>query len=245
MGNWRTELETYGHGSTKDLNPVFGCRIVAGLRLYQDRHGARPKFVSGVRSYEKQKQLYARYRAGKGNTAANPDRKRSDGRVGSNHMQQPGHIADVKLADGTTYEYRDFGHAVDLSTKHLGSNAWRDLDACMVEYGTILTVGAKRDSSGLTIGPSGRGQFENWHREINRHYRPDLFKTFALADVMLTGMPGIHAGMDAAQKIVQFKKISMAVWNKRYPGQKRDMSGRIDAREWPVITDTVQFLARL
>ena len=62
------------------LEAFFGDGRVAG----------RVAVVSGCRSYAAQKRLYDKYRAGKGNLAANPDWLRPDGFFrGSFHQEQP------------------------------------------------------------------------------------------------------------------------------------------------------------
>lgn len=86
--------------------------------------------VSGVRSYADQARLYKKYRAGRGNLAANPDRRFGprglDGQGiwrGSWHQQQ---------ADG-------FGHAVDFRIIGRGITT-DDVNRIAVSFGLVPTV---------------------------------------------------------------------------------------------------------
>ena len=80
------------------LHPRFKHRLEM---FFEDpRIRGRVVVTSGCRSYAKQKYLYDKYRAGRGNLAANPDWNRPDGFFkGSFHMEQP---------DGFSYAV-DFG----------------------------------------------------------------------------------------------------------------------------------------
>jgi hypothetical protein len=78
---------------------------------------------SGCRSYAEQKRLYDKYRAGRGNLAANPDWLRPDGFFrGSFHQEQP---------DGYSY-------AVDLSA--IGGVSKPTITRIAAEYGILPTV---------------------------------------------------------------------------------------------------------
>ena len=80
---------------------------------------------SGCRSYAEQKKLYDKYRAGKGNLAANPDWSRPDGFFkGSFHQEQP---------DGYSY-------AVDLSMAKLTGPSRADVTNIAAKYGLRPTV---------------------------------------------------------------------------------------------------------
>lgn len=82
------------------LHPRFIARLEA---FFADpRIANRVAVVSGVRTYAQQKYLYDGYKAGKRgfNLAANPDRKRANGWVGSFHQPQR--------------QFEGFGYAVDL-----------------------------------------------------------------------------------------------------------------------------------
>ena len=70
------------------LHPRFIRRLE---NFFADgRIGNKVTICSGARSYASQKALYDRYKAGKGNLAANPDWKRPDGFFrGSFHQEQP------------------------------------------------------------------------------------------------------------------------------------------------------------
>ena len=59
------------------LHPRFKSRLE---KFFEDpRIRGRVQVTSGCRSYAKQKYLYDKYRAGRGNLAANPDWQRPDG----------------------------------------------------------------------------------------------------------------------------------------------------------------------
>ena len=70
------------------LHPRFKERLE---KFFSDeRIDGRVVVLSGCRSYAAQKRLYDKYRAGKGNLAANPDWQRPDGFFrGSFHQEQP------------------------------------------------------------------------------------------------------------------------------------------------------------
>jgi len=70
------------------LHPKFMERLE--LFFGDGRISGKVAVVSGCRSYAEQKRLYDKYRAGKGNLAANPDWKRPGGFFyGSFHQEQP------------------------------------------------------------------------------------------------------------------------------------------------------------
>jgi hypothetical protein len=72
----------------KLLHPQFVTRLEA---FFADgRITNKVKVVSACRSYAAQKKLYDKYKAGRGNLAANPDWLRPDGYFrGSFHQEQP------------------------------------------------------------------------------------------------------------------------------------------------------------
>ena len=79
---------TGSHVDLSLLHPRFTERLEAFFR--DDRVTDRVVVLSGCRSYAAQKRLYDKYRAGKGNLAANPDWRRPDGYFrGSFHQEQP------------------------------------------------------------------------------------------------------------------------------------------------------------
>jgi len=85
----------------------------------------RVKVVSACRSYAAQKKLYDKYRAGRGNLAANPDWLRPDGYFrGSFHQEQP---------DGYCY-------AVDLRVTKWNGISTRDVTDVARRYGLRPTV---------------------------------------------------------------------------------------------------------
>ena len=70
------------------LHPKFKERLE--LFFGDGRIANKVTVVSGCRSYAEQKRLYTKYRAGRGNLAANPDWKRPGGFFyGSFHQEQP------------------------------------------------------------------------------------------------------------------------------------------------------------
>lgn len=111
------------------LHPAFLERLD---NLFKDeRIAGYVEVCSGCRSYAEQKRLYDKYRAGKGNLAANPDWKRPDGFFrGSFHQEQP---------DGYSY-------AVDLSIIKWGGPSKADVTRIAEGYGIRPTV-KNRDGS--------------------------------------------------------------------------------------------------
>lgn len=79
---------TGSHVDLSLLHPRFTERLEAFF--LDGRITDRVVVLSGCRSYAAQKRLYDKYRAGKGNLAANPDWQRPDGYFkGSFHQEQP------------------------------------------------------------------------------------------------------------------------------------------------------------
>lgn len=109
--------------NVKDLHPKLRARLAA---FFADpRIAGKVTVISGVRSYQQQKALYAKYKAGRGNLAANPDRKLSNGFQGSYHMGQPA--------------FDNYGYAVDF--RILGNRiSTRDVNRIAEEYGLVKTV---------------------------------------------------------------------------------------------------------
>lgn len=80
ISNKRVDLSLLHPRFMERLELFFGDGRIAGKVVV----------VSGCRSYAEQKRLYDKYRAGKGNLAANPDWKRPGGFFyGSFHQEQP------------------------------------------------------------------------------------------------------------------------------------------------------------
>lgn len=107
------------------LHPRFIARLEA---FFADpRIANRVAVVSGVRTYAQQKYLYDGYRSGrKGfNLAANPDRKRSNGWVGSYHQPQP--------------QFGGWGYAVDLRITGKGITTG-EVKAIAAQYGMHAPV---------------------------------------------------------------------------------------------------------
>lgn len=129
------------------LHPRFVARLEAFFA--DDRIVGRVKVVSGCRSYAQQKRFYDLYKAGKGNLAANPDRKHGDGGWwrGSYHMEQ---------ADG-------FCYAVDFRITGGGLRTW-EVNNVAAEYGLVKTVSSEwwhhqpRNSKGWFDAPALDGE---------------------------------------------------------------------------------------
>jgi len=107
------------------LHPRFKARLE---KFFQDpKIKGRVTVTSGCRSYAKQKYLYDKYRAGRGNLAANPDWQRPDGFFkGSFHMEQP---------DGYSY-------AVDFGLIGKGITTW-EVNSIAKHYGIHPTVSSE------------------------------------------------------------------------------------------------------
>lgn len=103
------------------IHPRFKARLE---NFFQDaRVKGHVAISSGCRSYAEQKRLYVKYRAGRGNLAANPDWSRPDGFFkGSFHQEQP---------DGYSY-------AVDLSA--IGGVSKPTITRVAADYGIKPTV---------------------------------------------------------------------------------------------------------
>ena len=107
------------------LHPRFKVRLE---KFFADpRIKGRVVVTSGCRSYAKQKYLYDKYKAGRGNLAANPDWQRPDGFFkGSFHMEQP---------DG-------FSYAVDFGLKSNKIKTW-EVNSIAKHYGIHPTVSSE------------------------------------------------------------------------------------------------------
>jgi len=84
-------LEPYrddGDEDVEHLHPVLAFRL-AGAYWASQLMRDHVRIESGARSMDAQRYLYARWRNGQGNLAADPDRKIAPGFVGSYHMIQP------------------------------------------------------------------------------------------------------------------------------------------------------------
>ncbi len=103
------------------IHPRFKARLE---HFFKDsRVDGHVAVSSGCRSYAGQKRLYDKYKAGRGNLAANPDWKRPDGFFrGSFHQEQP---------DGYSY-------AVDLSA--IGGVSKPTITRIAADYGIKPTV---------------------------------------------------------------------------------------------------------
>lgn len=124
------------------LHPRFKARLEAFFADPQIK--GRVSVVSGCRSYATQKRLYDRYKAGKGNLAANPDRKHGANGWwrGSYHMEQK---------DGYCY-------AVDFRIVGRGITKY-GVNVIAKEYGLVKTVSSEwwhhqpRNSTGWFDAP--------------------------------------------------------------------------------------------
>ena len=106
-----------------ELHPKFIERL-EHLLLHDFRVKGRAKIVSGCRTYQQQKELYRKFKAGTGNLAANPDRRFGpNGKFrGSWHLEQE---------DGYAY-------AVDIRLN--GGLSWAEFHSIAAEYGILKTV---------------------------------------------------------------------------------------------------------
>ena len=107
------------------LHPRFKVRLE---KFFADpRIKGRVVVTSGCRSYAKQKYLYDKYKAGRGNLAANPDWQRPGGFFkGSFHMEQP---------DG-------FSYAVDFGLRSNKIKTW-EVNSIAKHYGIHHTVSSE------------------------------------------------------------------------------------------------------
>jgi hypothetical protein len=240
-GSWLDKLRarcTGKAGATVHLiNPWFGARLAAGLDLAEERYGLKPPIVSTVRTHAEQAALYAKYKAGKGPVAADPNRVGRDGRKGSNHMEQRGVTATVQAASGGVYEYEGYGHACDVSASALPGRPWQKLDECRVEHGTILTVGVNRGPNGRTtsIKPGG----EDWHVEFWPGWKPpSVLHTLVHASLLIKAFPGCPDTDDPRELVSFFQKLSQGV-------QQRPITGNLDEAEWRILVMTAQAVGRL
>ena len=83
--------------------------------------------MSGTRTYAQQAYLYKKYKSGRGNLAANPDRKLRNGFQGSYHMSQPA--------------FDNWGYAVDF--RIVGRISTGEVNKIAAEYGMVKTVASE------------------------------------------------------------------------------------------------------
>jgi hypothetical protein len=118
-------LEPYrddGDEDVEHLHPVLAFRLAGAFwasQLMRDH----VRIESGARSMDAQRHLYARWRNGQGNLAADPDRKIAPGFVGSYHMIQP--------ADS-------YAWACDLT--RIGPVSWSQVHEVLDAWGLERTV---------------------------------------------------------------------------------------------------------
>ena len=74
--------------NVENLHPELRARVRLAQADERLQDGMSTRLSSGARTYSQQKALYALYRAGKGNLAANPDGVSSSGLSGSRHQVQ-------------------------------------------------------------------------------------------------------------------------------------------------------------
>ena len=103
--------------------------------LFDDNLRTLARMSSGARSYALQKTLYARYKAGKGPLAANPDyHNPKTGRKGSAHqVQDPGGYRRSGLDNS-----RPWAYAVDVG--FYGAVQSKKLRATMLKYGMVANL---------------------------------------------------------------------------------------------------------
>ena len=118
-------LEVYrddGNENVAQLHPVLVFRLAVAYWCSELlRNNVR--IESAARTVDQQRHLYARWRNGQGNLAADPDRTIAPGFVGSYHMVQP--------ATG-------YAHAVDLT--RTGPVSWSQVHAELTPMGLLRTV---------------------------------------------------------------------------------------------------------
>jgi len=161
------------------IHPRFKARLE---HLFKDsRVAGGIEVTSGCRSYAEQKRLYDKYRAGKGNLAANPDWKRPDGFFrGSFHMEQP---------DGYSY-------AVDLGIVGRSGPSKPDVTRVAAGYGILPTV---------------KGEWWHFQpRDGNDWFRQDAFKENYTAEDGHTAHPEA-VPMDWAALIALHDACSKAI----------------------------------
>ena len=114
---------TGGHVDLSLIHPKFTERLE---QFFNDgRIKGQVSVTSGCRSYAAQKRLYDKYKAGRGNLAANPDWRRPDGFFrGSFHQEQP---------DGYAY-------AVDLTLLQFGGISKPEVTRIADKFGIRPTV---------------------------------------------------------------------------------------------------------
>ena len=131
---------------TAELHPRFRTRLEAFF-AHPEIVG-KVKIVSGVRTIADQRRLYNLYKSGRGNLAANPDRRLANGFQGSYHMQQ-----NAPGCDG-------YGMAVDLRITGRGLS-WARLHQIIDTFGMKPTV--RSENWHMQPGRMGNGRFE-WFR---------------------------------------------------------------------------------
>lgn len=116
---------TSSHVNITGLHPRFRQRLEA---FFADpRIKGKVAVVSGTRTYAQQAYLYKKYKSGRGNLAANPDRKLSSGFQGSYHMSQPA--------------FDNWGYAVDF--RIVGRISTGQVNDIATEYGIVPVIKAK------------------------------------------------------------------------------------------------------
>ena len=119
-------LEPYrddGDEDVQHLHPVLVFRL-AGAYWSSQLMRDHVRIESGARSVDAQTKLYARWRNGQGNLAADPARTIAPGFVGSYHMRQPG-------GDGWAW-------ACDLT--RIGPVSWSQVHEVLDAWGLERTV---------------------------------------------------------------------------------------------------------
>jgi len=114
---------TSRHVNINDLHPRFRARLEAFFQ--HPEIAGKLKVVSGARTVAQQRALWQKWKAGRGNLAANPDRVRSGGWRGSQHMCQPA--------------FEGYAYAVDfrITGRGLTTNRVNEIAAT---FGIVKTV---------------------------------------------------------------------------------------------------------
>lgn len=120
------------HVNLVDLHVELRARI--RRTLLSPALSGKARASSGARTYAHQQRLYASYKAGRGNLAANPDYTWPNGRQGSAHMVQKAR----GYKRGNLSNAHSVAYAIDVG--FYGSRLWSTLASTAAANGMILTV---------------------------------------------------------------------------------------------------------
>lgn len=227
-------------------NPILAVRTYLALSEPDLPKGPDGKpgyrIWSGARSYAEQKQMYLDWRAGRRKVpvVANPDSRRSDGRVGSNHMTQPGGIPAIHLADGDVYHREHLSHAFDIVPYGIPNSPanWRALERACNRWGLYQRVGVTAwNHTGAAVRTSGH--YEPWHYEVWAAWRPGHPLTeLAYVGRRLEMIPTVSDGIDPndPEKYIQLRENFRRVMKRpdmlNRPWSKTDRELLVAAEIW-------------